>query len=60
MTDPPTDPSVFEEPHLSRLPHSPDPSERINVTGGKPEVAERLKSAALSWRNSLPKLPPAR
>lgn len=30
MTDPPTDPSVFEEPHLSRLPHSPDPSERIN------------------------------
>jgi len=34
-----------------------DPKETTNLAAQNPELAARLKAKALSWRNSLPKLP---
>ncbi len=39
---------------------SPDPNETTNMAEAQPEITAKLKAAALSWRTSLPKAPPAK
>ena len=36
-----------------------DANETTNLIQGEPEMMQRLRSAALAWRQSLPKFPPA-
>ncbi len=38
---------------------SADPVEKQNLAESQPEIAHRMKAAALAWRNSLPTLNPA-